>query len=90
MWRVYVPTKLRKDLRRRFPVNTREAILAALRDLERDGVHAAGVRHLLRDEYRWAGGPGYNYRILFRAIEPMRFIQVQRIERRTSTTYRKR
>ena len=66
MWRVYVPTKLRKDLRRRFPVNAREAILAALRDLERDGIHAAGVGYLMRDEYRWTGGPGRNYRILFR------------------------
>jgi len=43
MWRVYVPTKLRKDLRRRFPVSAREAINAALRTLERDGTHAAGV-----------------------------------------------
>ena len=89
MWRVYVPTKLRKDLRRRFPVNAREAISAALRDLERDGPHAAGVGHLMRDEYRWKGGPGDNYRILFRVTEALRFIQVQRIERRTSTTYRK-
>ena len=89
MWRVYVPTKLRKDLRRRFPVSAREAIIGALRTLERDGVHAAGVRHLLHDEYRWKGGPGDNYRILFRATESIRFIQVQRIERRTTTTYRR-
>ncbi len=89
MWRVYVPTKLRKDLRRRFPVNAREAITAALRDLERDGPHAAGVGHLMHDEYRWKGGPGDHYRILFRVTEAIRFIQVQRIERRTSTTYRK-
>lgn len=90
MWRVYVPTKLRKDLRRRFPVNAREAINAALRDFERDGPHAAGVGHLSGDEYRWAGGPGYNYRILFRVTASSRLIQVQRIERRTTTTYRKR
>jgi mRNA-degrading endonuclease RelE of RelBE toxin-antitoxin system len=90
MWRVYVPTKLRKDLRRRFPVNAREAILGALHDFERDGPHTAGVLHLLGDEYRWKGGPGNNYRILFRATEAVRFIQVQRIERRTTTTYRKR
>lgn len=87
MWRVYVPTKIRKDLQRRFPVNAREAINAALSDLERDGIHAAGVRHLMRDEYRWKGGPGRNYRILFRATESLRFVQVQRIERRTTTTY---
>jgi mRNA-degrading endonuclease RelE of RelBE toxin-antitoxin system len=89
MWRVYVPTKLRKDLRRRFPVNAREAINAALRALERDGIHAAGVGYLMRDEYRWKGsGAGRDYRILFRATESIRFIQVQRIERRTTTTYR--
>ena len=77
MWRVYVPTKLRKDLRRRLPVNARETVLAA------------GVGHLMRDEYRWKGGPGRNYRILFRATESIHFIiQVQRIERRTTTTYR--
>ncbi len=89
MWRVYVPNKIRKDLERRFPVNVRVALQAALRDLERDGIHADGVRHLLRDEYRWktTGGPARNYRILFRATEAMRFIQVQHIERRTSTTY---
>jgi hypothetical protein len=52
-------------------------------------MHAAGVRHLLHDEYRWKGGPGDNYRILFRATESIRFIQVQRIERRTTTTYRR-
>lgn len=88
MWRVCVPTKIRKDLQRRFPVNAREAITAALSDLERDGIRAGGVRHLMRDEYRWKGaGAGRNYRILFRATESLRFIQVQRIERRTTTTY---
>ncbi len=91
MWRVYVPTKLRKDLQRRFPVDAREAILAALRDLERDGIRAAGAGHLMGDEYRWKGlrGVGRDYRILFRATESLHFIQVQRIERRTSTTYRR-
>ena len=92
MWRVHVPTKIRKDLARRFPDNVRQAILDALTDLERDGIHAAGVGHLMRDEYRWKthGGHARNYRILFRATESIRFIQVQRIERRTTTTYFKR
>ncbi len=85
MWRVYVPTKIRRDVARHFPVKERQRIADALRDLERDGPHAAGVLHLLGDEYRWRGG---NYRILFRATESLRFIQVQRIERRTTTTYR--
>ena len=87
MWRVYVPTKLRKDVRRRFPANDRQRIIDALRDLEQDGTYAKDVVHLLGDQYRRREGA---YRILFRATEALRFIQVQGIERRTSTTYRKR
>ena len=87
MWRVHVPTKVRKELRRSFPVEVRERIQNALRNLERDGIHATDVRHLIRNEYRKRVG---SYRILFRAHPSIRFIQVQRIARRTSTTYRKR
>ena len=87
MWRVHVPTKIRRDVARRFPVKERQRIADALRAFERDGIYAAGVVHLLGDEYRWRGG---NYRILFRATQSLQLIQVQRIERRTTTTYRKR
>ena len=86
MWRVDVPTKIRKDLARRFPDNVRQAILD---DLEREGIHAPGVRHLLGDPYRWkaTGGPARNYRILFCADESYRMIRIQRIVRRTSVDY---
>jgi mRNA-degrading endonuclease RelE of RelBE toxin-antitoxin system len=60
--------------------------LAGIEQLEAAGPQAHNVRHLLRDEYRQRVG---DYRLLFRVTAAMRLIQVQRIERRTSTTYRK-
>ena len=86
MWRVIVPNKVRGKLRY-VPLTERARILEALGSLEESGPHAADVRHLVRDEYRQRVG---SYRVLFRVNDALRAIQVQRIERRSSTTYRKR
>lgn len=86
MWRVRVPTKVQKDLRS-VPASDRVRIFAVLSALERSGPYGPSVRHLMGDEYRARSGA---YRILFRADRDDEAINVHRVERRTSTTYRKR
>jgi mRNA-degrading endonuclease RelE of RelBE toxin-antitoxin system len=86
MWRLHVPTKVRKDLRH-VPVANRLRILAGLDRLAEYGLQAGNLRHLGRNEYRLRIG---DYRVLFRVRDEFHLLEVQRIERRTSTTYRKR
>jgi mRNA-degrading endonuclease RelE of RelBE toxin-antitoxin system len=86
MWRVNVPNRVRRSFLS-LPSKDQDRILAALDELAADGPYASNIVALLGDEYRKRVG---NYRIIFAADTATRGINVKRIARRTSTTYKRR
>ena len=85
MWRVSVAKPALRKLAR-VPEFDAARIWAALRDMAQDPF-AGDARKLAEGSYRRRVG---NYRIFFEPHPAIRFVQVTAIERRTSTTYRKR
>jgi mRNA interferase RelE/StbE len=86
-WRLTFSRNAQRSLRR-LPPEGRRRIDGAIAEMERDPLSGDVV--ILKDcpvGYRRRIGP---YRILFDVDQVTRSIQVQEIERRTSTTYRKR
>jgi len=54
-----------------------------------DDPYTGDIAHLQGESFAWRRRVG-NYRIIYELIPDQRFIIVSRIERRTTTTYRKR
>ena len=85
MWRVYVPKPALKNLAR-FPEPDARAIWAALDEMKLEPL-SGNTRHLRGTTYRRRVR---DYRIIFDVVLSARFVQVKTVERRTTTTYRKR
>lgn len=85
MWRVYVPKPVLKSVAR-FPSRDADRIWAALDAMEREPL-AGDVRKLGGTEFRRRVG---EYRIRFALDFAEQQVDVLRIERWTSTTWRKR
>jgi mRNA interferase RelE/StbE len=86
-WRLTFSRNAQKSLRR-LPPDIRRRLDATFAEMARDPLSGDVV--LLRDYpvgYRRRVGP---YRVLFDVDQATRSVQVQEIERRTSTTYRRR
>jgi mRNA interferase RelE/StbE len=86
-WRLTFSRNAQRSLRR-LPPEGRRRVAGAIAELERDPL--SGDVAMLKDYpvgYRRRVGV---YRILFDLDKATRSVQVQEIERRTSTTYRKR
>jgi mRNA-degrading endonuclease RelE of RelBE toxin-antitoxin system len=85
MWRVYVPRPVLRSLAR-FPTKDADRIWAALDGMKQDPV-GGDIRDLGDGTYRRRVGA---YRIRFEVDWATRVVSVLWIERRTSTTWRKR
>lgn len=85
MWRVSVAKPALRNLAR-FPEFDAARVWAALREMAQDPF-SGDVRKLAEGNYRRCVG---KHRIFFEPHSAIRFVQVTAIERRTSTTYRKR
>ena len=85
MWRVYVPKPVLKALAR-LPARDAERIWAALGGMEQDPFDG-DIRDLGDKTYRRRVG---SYRVRFRVDWSTRLVSVLWVDRRTSTTYRKR
>ena len=70
------------------PRADRERITAALLDMQNDP-YMGDVAPLKGEDFAWRRRVG-NYRIIYALVPERRYILVSRIERRTTTTYRKR
>ena len=85
MWRVYVPSSVQKNIAR-LPAKVEARLWAVLDDLKADP-HAGDVEKIAPQLYRRREG---SYRIIFERLDDQRLLRIRSIERRTSTTYRKR
>ncbi len=83
MWRVYVPKSAQKAIAR-VPAADASRIMAAIRQMAVDPF-AGDIRQLEARTYRRRVGA---YRIIFEVNTDFRAVQILRVERRTSTTYR--
>lgn len=86
-WRLTLSHNAQKSLRR-LPPDTRRRLDATFAEMAQDPLSGDVV--VLRDYpvgYRRRVGP---YRVLFDVDQATRSVQIQEIERRTSTTYRRR
>jgi mRNA-degrading endonuclease RelE of RelBE toxin-antitoxin system len=85
MWRVFVGKSAQKALAR-VPERDAVRLTAAIRAMATDP-YAGDIRMLAANEYRRRVG---SYRIRYEVNAAFRAVQVVRIDRRTSTTYRRR
>jgi len=63
-------------------------VAAALREMQ-DDPYSGDIAHLQGEPFGWRRRVG-SHRIIYDIMPDQRFIIVSRIERRTTTTYRKR
>ena len=87
-WQLRIGKSAQKDLAR-VPRHDREHILEVLRELSRDPYSTRGVARLKAHPTPFRLRVG-NYRIFFDLVSDPRIVDVTHIERRTTTTYRRR
>jgi mRNA-degrading endonuclease RelE of RelBE toxin-antitoxin system len=83
MWRVFVPKSAQKAIARA-PAADAQRLNAAIQQMAADP-YAGDIRHLQARIYRRRVGA---YRIIFEVSADFRAVQILRVGRRTSTTYR--
>ena len=83
-WEVRVPKRISKQIKK-FPLGDRERVIAALLGFKEDPWRGDIVK-LEDEENMWRRRVG-NYRIFYTILSGIHVVEVNKAERRTSSTY---